>query len=558
MLTPLPRRIALYGRHSTIMQTASSSADQVAACAPLVSFLGGNVVATQLDPQLSGYRRNRPGLQLLLRAAEAGEIDIIVCESLDRLARDAEDVAWLGKKLAYHRVQLHTVSEGHVDEIKFAVAGLLGSIFLKHLVDKTLRGMEAAVLAGRFAGGRAYGYKRMVRLDASGEVQRGLLEIDEAQAEVVGRIFAWFAAGLSSIQIATRLNDEGVPGPRGGEWNASTIRGDPAKLVGILNNPLYVGRLVWGRREWRRNPDSEKRERRYRLRDQSEWVEVAVPDLRIIDDTVFEAARDEIERRKRPATASSTVGSKRAKHLLSGLIRCGCCGANYTISGKDYYRCAGQKERGTCGNRVSVRKEPLEAATLAVLQEHLLTENHVRLFIEEFEHEMQRLGRQDAGMEHAAQHRLKQVTTELDNLYQNLLAGIASPVLRAMIAEREAEKERLEAQRVATTIGKPIVVSLPHPVLVDRFRSKVAALRQSLDDEAIRTEAAAVMSTLIESVTICPDEPGGPEAEVVAKVSDLLAWATNDNAARKGGDRSSIELVAGTCSHFDLLTHGRC
>ncbi|MEG8041884.1 recombinase zinc beta ribbon domain-containing protein [Sphingomonas sp. LR59] len=208
-----------------------------------------------------------------------------------------------------------------------------------------------------------------------------------------------------------------------------------------------------GRREWRRNPDSEKRERRYRLRDQSEWVEIAVPDLRIIDDTLFEAARDEIERRKRPATTSSTVGSKRAKHLLSGLIRCGCCGANYTISGKDYYRCAGQKERVTCGNRVSVRKEPLEAATLAVLQEHLLTENHVRLFIEEFEHEMQRLGRQDAGMEHAAQHRLKQVTTELDNLYQNLLAGIASPVLRAMIAEREAEKERLAAQRVAQLPG---------------------------------------------------------------------------------------------------------
>ena len=75
----------------------------------------------------------------MLRAAEAGEIDIIVCEALDRLARDAEDVAWLGKKLGYHRVQLNTVSGGHVDEIKFAVAGPLGSIFLKHLLDETLR-----------------------------------------------------------------------------------------------------------------------------------------------------------------------------------------------------------------------------------------------------------------------------------------------------------------------------------------------------------------------------------------------------------------------------------
>jgi hypothetical protein len=40
---------------------------------------------------------------------------------------------------------------------------------------------------------------------------------------------------------------------------------------------------------------------------------------------------------------------------------------------------------------------------------------------------------------------------------------------------------------------------------------------------AVRTEAAAVLSTLIETATIYPDEPGGPEAEVVAKVSNLMA-----------------------------------
>jgi hypothetical protein len=70
-----------------------------------------------------------------------------------------------------------------------------------------------------------------------------------------------------------------------------------------------------------------------------------------------------------------------------------------------------------------------------------------------------------------------------------------------------------------------------------------------------------VRATLIESVTIYPNGEHGPEAEaeVVAKVSDLLAFATNDNAAREGGVMSSsVELVAGTCSHFDLLTHGRC
>ena len=541
---PAPR-IVLYGRHSTALQTSSSSADQVASCGPLVTYLGGKVVNTWLDPELSGYRRDRPGLKQLLGAIESGEVDIIVCEALDRLARDAEDVAWLGKKLAYHRVQLHTVSEGHVDEIKFAVAGLLGAIFLKHLVDKTLRGMAAAVLAGRFAGGRAYGYKRVVRLDAKGEPVRGLLAIDEGQAQVVQRIFAWFAAGLSSIEIAKRLNEEGVPGPRGGQWNASTIRGDPKKLVGILNNPLYSGRLVWGRRQWRRNPDSEQRERRYRLRDASEWVEVAVPDLRIIDDGLVEAAQAEIERRQRPAASGDALARQnRQRHLLSGLIRCGCCGSNYTISGKDYYRCAGHKERGTCGNTVSVRKEPLETATIAVLQHSLLTEEHARLFVGEFNREMDRLARSDDRRDEAAGVRLRQVGTELANLYQNLLAGLASPAVRAMIEEREAEKLRLEAS--VGTRAKPMAQILPHPALLELFVRKVETLRVTLDDLSVRTEAAQVMSTLIESVTIYPVGERGPEAEVVAKVSDLVAFATNDNAAPRGGASCSTAVVAGT------------
>ena len=406
--------------------------------------------------------------------------------------------------------------------------------------------MEAAVLAGRFAGRRAYGYKRMVRIAAKGEIQRGLLEIDETQAKVVRRIFAWFAAGLSSIQIATRLNEEGVPGPRGGQWNAPTIRGDPSRLVGILNNPLYAGRLVWGRRQWRKNPDSEKRERRYRLRDRTEWVEVAVPERRVVDDALFDAAHAEIERHMRAPQAASPAGQTRARHLLSGLIRCSCCGANYTISGKDYYRCAGQKERGTCGNRVSVRKGPLETATLAILQEHLLTDEHVRVFMEEFERELQQLTRQDMDQHDAAQKRLKQVTTEIENPYQNLLAGLASSALRAMIAEREAEKVRLEARGGAVHDRKPAAILLPHPELAEQFRSKVASFRQSVDDALIRTEAAAVLSALIESVTIFPDEPDGPEAEVVARVSDLMAFPTNDNAAPRGGDCSSMSLVAGT------------
>ncbi|WP_428842981.1 recombinase family protein [Sphingomonas carotinifaciens] len=546
MLMKTPPRIALYGRHSTAMQSTTSSADQTASCMKLVDYLGGTVAATYLDPEQSGYRRDRPGLQKLLRDVEVGAIDMVVCEALDRLARDAEDVAFLGKKLMYHRVALHTVSEGHVDEIKFAVAGLLGAIFLKHLVDKTVRGMESAVLAGRFAGGRAYGYRRAIRLDAQGEIIRGLLEIDEQQATVVRRIFSEFAAGGSSIQIATRLNTDGIPGPRGGPWNASTIRGDQKKATGILNNPLYVGRLVWGRRQWRRNPDSEKRERRYRLRDRAEWVEVAVPGQRIISDALWESVRQQIECRRRVDVQVPVARQNRKKHLLSGLIRCSCCGSGYTISGKDYYRCAGQKERGTCSNRLSVRKGTLEAATLAIFQHHLLTEEHARLFADEFAREMVRLNQATSVQDHASQDRLAVVTREIDNLVANMLNGVASPTLVKLLADRESEKASLEAglaQRSRTNLTVPV---LPYPTLMRLFEEKVGKLRETLDDERIRGEAARILSTLIESVTIYPNEPGGPEAEVVAKVSDLLGWATNTDAAREGDVWCSIAVVAGT------------
>lgn len=73
-------RIAVYGRHSTDKQNPSSSQDQVEACRKLIDYLGGTVVDTFLDAEVSGYRRNRPGLQRMLTAVERGQLDIIVAE----------------------------------------------------------------------------------------------------------------------------------------------------------------------------------------------------------------------------------------------------------------------------------------------------------------------------------------------------------------------------------------------------------------------------------------------------------------------------------------------
>lgn len=63
------------------------------------------------------------------------------------------------------------------------------------------------------------------------------------------------------------------------------------------------------------------------------------------------------------------------------------------------------------------------------------------------------------------------------------------------------------------------------------FGKPPGALRETLKESVIRTEAAELMDQLIESVTIYPDGANGPEAEVVAKVADLAVYALNDNTA---------------------------
>jgi hypothetical protein len=74
-------------------------------------------------------------------------------------------------------------------------------------------------------------------------VTTGEREIVPQEARVVERIFREFVAAVSPKQIAN-LNREGVAGPFGSAWSPSTIYGNGKRATGILNNELYIGRLV--------------------------------------------------------------------------------------------------------------------------------------------------------------------------------------------------------------------------------------------------------------------------------------------------------------------------
>jgi hypothetical protein len=190
----------------------------------------------------------------------------------------------------------------------------MAQMYLKDLAEKTRRGQLGRALKGRIPGGRAYGYDVL----PAGPDGAGERRINSAEATVVQRIFTLFAAGTSPRAIAKQLNAEGVPGPDGRDWRDTTIRGQLDRGTGLLNNALYAGRLEWNRCSYVKDPRTGKRVARPNPRTQ--WEIVPVPELRIIDDALWDAVKARQADEQRLATAPE-LPKVRLHPNLAGLYR---------------------------------------------------------------------------------------------------------------------------------------------------------------------------------------------------------------------------------------------
>jgi hypothetical protein len=267
----------------------------------------------------------RPGFQAMMREALQKKFDIVMAEALDRFSRDQEDTAGLFKRLTFAGVNIVTLAEGDITHLHIGFKGTMNALFLKDLADKTHRGLRGRVEGGKSAGGLCYGY-RVVKSLSGGSVTTGEREIEPVEATIVERIFREFVAGVAPKAIARRLNRDEVPGPLGGTWSPSTIHGNSKRGTGILNNELYVGRLIWNRLRYVKNPDTGKRISR--LNPQTEWITKEVPFLRIVSDELWNAAKNRQSATRRTITRTGNIGfARRPQYLFSGLSKCGICGA---------------------------------------------------------------------------------------------------------------------------------------------------------------------------------------------------------------------------------------
>jgi hypothetical protein len=159
--------------------------------------------------------------------------------------------------------------------------------------------------------------------------------------------------------------------PSGKGWGLSTIHGNRERGTGILNNELYIGRLVWNRLRYVKDPDIGKRVSRQNL--DSALSVNEVPALRIVDQTLWDKvkARQSALKIKQAADKAGFWDRRRPRYLFSGLMKCRECGGYVKIS-ENYFGCAAARNKGTCTNLTAIKCETLEEAVLGGLQHHLL------------------------------------------------------------------------------------------------------------------------------------------------------------------------------------------
>jgi len=524
-------RAAVYSRYSSDLQRPASIEDQVRQCRAEIARRGWEEAAVYSDSEIPGMvSQGRPGYQRLLRAAKAHEFDVIVTDEVSRLARRSSEMVSLNERLRFWGIGLVGLLDG-MDSVTSPEAAK-AIIALKSYTNeaegqanahRSRRGLAGRVLAGYHAGGAPYGYRtRPVHADKPGDppgtgpVIGYEYLIHDGEAETICRVFHLYADGMSTRRIAALLNAEAVPPPgarwknRQGvqrTWSHGAIYGDPKRGLGILNNEKYVGRLIWNRSTWPRDPDQDAKQVRRELPEEK-WVRRDVPELRIVPEELWEAVKARQAQRSSRSRQVATVPA--VPRLLSGLLVCGRCGARYVLRGRQTYCCASRQNRGkvVCDCMATVNAAEAEQAILGLLEPLFCSEDVMQRLVAQVRDRLakarvRRTERRSA--ETQLQSQLAKIETEIGRLVDWIVKGTLVEDLEQRMQAAQVRRDHLrgELARLAAAEAPTGLEVLPSAV-----RKIVADLRGML--AAGQTERVkSALSRLVTRIEVHEDPRPG-------------------------------------------------
>jgi site-specific DNA recombinase len=554
------KRCAIYARFSTEMQRATSLEDQIRNCRRFAGQMGWEVVEDHVyrDNAVSGFGiEHRPAYQRLVAAAlsAAPAFTVILVDDLSRLSRDLVETLKLYRRLKRHGIELVAVADGIQTTHQMAKLQITIKLYLDDLRDKTHRGMTGQALKGRSTSGRLFGYRTKQGPDGAEWI------IFEPEAEIVRRIYQEYAGGLSMKALTVRLNEESVPFPGKVTRHGPTRRGWAVSTIHtILSNEKYWGHWVWNKAMFVKDPETGKRTAVLRPKD--DWIVEDRPDLHIVNLDLWTRVRERLIFVRATYGATGTAKRPRgqapelySRHLLSGLIRCGVCGARITIQtsqrkkkGVLYrygrYRCSFHVAKGPsiCSNSMSIPQAVLEMKLTEKFQQ-ALTPKMIDYLVAATNTALQETSNINPQQLQNLETERRRIDAELSNLVEFVVRGKTSSArLREEIAVREQRLVELNQQiqhlRGTTAPGRREI-----------DRAWVEALVKKLTD-LLRTDPAGARREIQKHLDELRMEPAPDLGERAvrltgrAKVDGLLG----------GEEAVRLQLVAG--AGFEPATFG--
>ena len=301
----------------------------------------------------------------MIKESKEDKFDFILTKEISRFARNTLDSLKYTRELFRNNVGVYFITDNICTvsgegEMRLAIMSSIYQDEARKLSSRIKFGDKESMKKGVvFGNSRMYGYDKC----------NGKLVINEAEAEMVRKIYNWYAnENLSTSKIEKRLYEEGYRSRTGGKIAHCTIGT-------IIKNPKYKG-YYCGHKVVIDDYMSQKQ----RFLPEDEWImwkdESGETVPQIVDETIWETAYQKYVARSK--VVKDNVNNKGGygrnlwgKRSLSNKIFCTHCGRPYwrdvvttpgkKTAGKEYWKCSGKKVNGTKScNSISLYNDDLE------------------------------------------------------------------------------------------------------------------------------------------------------------------------------------------------------
>ena len=351
----LGRKAVVYLRQSSMAQVKQNQESQrlqyaLSDAAREYGFTHVEVIDCDLGMSASPGAPVRTGFKQLLASVAVGEVGMVLSRELSRLSRTDKD--WC------HLMELCQVCNTLIgdaeniydlnrldDQLILGIKGTLSVVELQTLKLRLQQGREAKAKRGELGRLLAPGYVH----DASGQIVK---DPNLRVREVIALVFKKFQQLGSIRQIHRWFHEEQIQVPVnkaiGGRWQLIWQWPTVSFLNDLMHNPIYAGAYVYGRRPIERVVKQGQVVKRQANQRPAEDASVFIPDHHpgYISWAQYQRHLDTMRSNSGNFTQDeSALAVRSGQGLLTGLLRCGCCGRKLHIR---YWGKSGTAARYVC------------------------------------------------------------------------------------------------------------------------------------------------------------------------------------------------------------------